>query len=192
MPTARSTSVLAVGLVLLAGFHVVGLRAEGGRPPRATEPGLKAAFLTEFTRYTTWPTNSFSGPDAPILVAVLGRDPFGNLLDEMAAKKSGSRPIEVRRVATAAEAGECHVVFIARQEAENEEKWLSELARKPVLTVGESGRTIERGGIIEFVLVGGYVRFEASWSAMDRAGIRLRAPLLDLARKVHNPPAKGS
>jgi hypothetical protein len=194
MNVFRVTRSLLLALVILPGFQFLELRADdsGATPARARESTLKAAFLTEFTRYVTWPTNRFAGPDSPVIIAILGRDPFGQELDELAARKNGGRPIEIRRVATPTEASECHVVFIGRREKEHEEEWLTSLSRVPVLTVGESGRTISHGGILEFVVINGFVRFEANWAAMQTSGIRLRAQLLDLARKVHNPPERGS
>src|SRR5688572_7510665 len=43
---------------------------------------LKAVFLYNFAQFTEWPTNSFSDQNSPIVIGILGNDPFGRVLDK--------------------------------------------------------------------------------------------------------------
>jgi hypothetical protein len=95
----------------------------------------------------------------------------------------------VRRITSTAEALDCHLVFISRVEARNEAEWLAFLRTQPILTVGESGRTIERGGVVEFVTVGGSVRFNVGLAAMEQANLRISSDMLTHARTVVRPAA---
>ncbi len=147
--------------------------------------------MVAFAQATTWPSNAPTTSNSPIVIGVLGDDPFGDVLDRMARDREGKRRLLVRRVASAAEAAQCQVVFIGQKESRNESAWLDELKDKSVLTIGESGQTLKRGGILElFVAVDKRVRYEASWPAMERARLKLSADLLACARKVHQPPHK--
>lgn len=175
--------ILLPGLVCVQ-FSVRALAQTSAVP----EYNVKAAFLTAFAQYTTWPAASFPASNSPVIIGVLGADPFGEVLDKTAREQKGARPLEVRRVNTAAAAAACHIVFISKKEGGNEAAWLRTLKEKPVLTVGESGQTVARGGVIEFIIVGGSVRFEASWPAMELAGLKIASPMLASARKVHQPP----
>lgn len=157
-------------------------------PSEAHEYEVKAGFLAAFTQFTTWPSNTFATRSAPIILGILGEDPFGEVLDNTARKQAGEHPLQIRRVKTVEEAMQCHLVFIARSENKNENAWLETLKAKPILTVGESGQTIKGGGILEFVIEGKHVRYEASWPAMQRAGLKIGAPMLASAKKVHQPP----
>jgi hypothetical protein len=67
-------------------------------PSEAPEYRIKAAFLYNFTLYTEWPRRSFAKADSPIVLAVVGDDPFGAELERRGARKTvRGRPIEVRR-----------------------------------------------------------------------------------------------
>ena len=157
----------------------------------APEYNVKAGFLTTFINYTNWPEERFESPDSPIVICVLGRDPFGDVLDRTAALSRSGRSLRVRRIRTPGEATSCHLVFIGRTEGRLEASWLSFLRRLMILTVGESGQTIARGGIVEFVTVGASVRFDVGLAAMEQAGIRLSSDMLAHARQVVRAPVAG-
>jgi hypothetical protein len=53
------------------------------QPP--TEEAVKATFLPKFARYVAWPAGRQPGAGAPFQLCVIGRDPFGPLLDRAAA-----------------------------------------------------------------------------------------------------------
>ncbi|HYM35098.1 MAG TPA: YfiR family protein, partial [Steroidobacteraceae bacterium] len=48
----------------------------------APEYNVKAAYLPLFARYVAWPERTFSDAKSPVVIAVVGRDPFGDILDE--------------------------------------------------------------------------------------------------------------
>jgi hypothetical protein len=81
------------------------------------EYGVKAAYLLGFTRYVEWPAFVFPAEGAPLVLCVIGPDPFGDLLDRtVAGRSSQQRRLAVRRLAVAelAQAGGCHVAFVSR------------------------------------------------------------------------------
>jgi hypothetical protein len=59
---------------------------------------------------------------------------------------------------------------------------------QPVLTVGESPDFVRQGGIINFILEEGKVRFEIDPANAERARLRISSRLLRLAR----PPSATS
>ena len=153
------------------------------QPSNSPEYNLKAGLLTLFPRYTEWPANARAGSNAPILIGVLGEDPFGQVLRETAEEQAGP-PLRVRHLTSLEEAAQCQVVFISRAESGHEAAWLAALKGKPIVTVGESGHTLERGGMIELKLVAGHVRFDVSWPAMQQATVKFSAAMLQSARRV--------
>lgn len=168
-----------VALALVAGAGLA--RAQRGAVP---EYNAKAGFLTTFPKYTSWPAGTFASDDAPVVICVLGRDPFGDVLDRTAAESHGGRPILVRRLHGRADAEICHVVFIGKSETANEAGWLMSLRRKPMLTVGESGQAFGNGAIVEFAIAGGRLGFDVNLPAAELAGIRFSSDLLSHARRV--------
>ena len=138
--------------------------------------------------YTTWPENTFATAESPIIIGILGNDPFGELLDKTLLMQQSKRRLVARRIHTVSEALQCQVVFIDKTEHRSEAEWLEKLKDHPVLTIGESGQTLSRGGVLEFVFVNARYRYDASWPSMVRAGLKLSAPILNSARKIRQFP----
>ncbi len=174
--------------VLLLAIVVLSSPLAAAEPPAVPEYKVKAAFLVNFVRYTTWPPEVFPSDDAPIIIGVLGNDPFGAVLERTILTQKSGRRLELRHVTSAEQATKCHLVFIAKSEQGHEAAWLAALADAPVVTIGESGQAIARGSLLEFVIVGNRVRFDANWAAMQRAGVKFSSQLLASAKKVYHAP----
>jgi hypothetical protein len=142
----------------------------------------KAAFLFNFAKFVDWPQRKFTEPDSPLIIGVVGSDPFGGLLEEAVQdKRVNSRTVTICRVETLEELRKCHIVFVSRSEAERLGPILSEVRGDNVLTVGETDKFISHGGIINFVMVGDTVRFEINDSAARHAGLKISSKLSSLA-----------
>lgn len=170
---------------MLAVFLLAGsARAAGAEWQVVSEYTAKAGFLAAFTHYVTWPPHTFRSPGDSIELCILGRDPFGGVLDATASATRGLRPLVVRRIADPGEVSGCHVAFIPRLESAREAEWLKSFGNRPVLVVGESGRTVERGGVVQFLTIGDRVAFDVDVASASRLGIKVSADLLAHARRV--------
>jgi hypothetical protein len=173
--------------LLLAGPPV---RAQG---VVATEYAVKAAFLFQFPRFIQWP-ESVGGPAPdPVTLCVVGDDPFGPALDELGARGAeglaeGVR-VRVRHVAGLEGAG-CHIAFISNAERGRLAAHLAAAANAHVVTVSDLRNFAEDGGVIQFALEDGRVRFRINRDAAARAGVRLSSRLLALARIVKDAPER--
>jgi hypothetical protein len=158
------------------------------QPSEARDYEVKAGFLVKFTQYTTWPSNTFNSSTAPIVIGVLGEEPFFKQMEQEAKGVVGFRPVVVRHLNTVEEGTHCHVVFISEAESRNEVEWFDALKGKSILTVGESDRTIERGAVMRFVIKNKNVRFEANLSAAAENQLELNERMLAVASKVYKRP----
>ncbi len=144
---------------------------------------MKAAYLLNFTRYVEW---TEFGDDNALTICVLGSDPFGRILDAtLAGRTAQGRPLEVRRVQTAAQAGGCEVVFVSRETWTRNPNTLKALQNAGSLTVGESEQFARAGGVIGFVILDETVRFVVNDEARDRAGLRISSRMLSLAAAIY-------
>lgn len=186
----RRLGGLLVLPVLFLALRLEVLADEAGPAPvTLPEYTLKAGYLLKFTRYVEWPEVAFASPEAPLVIGVLGADPFGPALDQtVAGQKSHNRGIVVRRVDSVEAAAGCHVVFIARRQERWEAAWLAGLRDRPVLTVTETERGLELGSVLALILDesrgGTRVVFLASQPAARRAGLQLSSSMLMYARRV--------
>jgi hypothetical protein len=179
---------LALGLVCVLGLAASAPRAAGSS--EIDEYKVKAAFLYNFAQYVEWPSERFKDKQAPIVLGVLGKDPFGKQLDEtFKGKKIGERGFEVVRVKSAAEASTCHMLFVPASDAALLRDLLKECAGKSVLLVGESTDFSASGGCVNFYLDAGKVRFEINVDAAKRSKLEVSSKLLKVARLVKDKEA---
>lgn len=154
----------------------------------ASEYDVKAAFLYNFTKFVEWPPSVFHDERSDFRLCVLGEDPFGRSLEVIANEKVAGREISLLRTAKLAEPEGCQILFISRSERGRMPEVLRELRDTPVLTVADTGGFLDQGGIVNFILESGKVRFEINQEAAERAGIKISSKLLRLATHVKGSP----
>ena len=149
---------------------------------------VKAAYLMNFTKFVEWPASAFSASDAPIVICVLGDDPFGPTLDRMVEGQDvNGRPIRTRRSVPEANPQGCHVAFVSRSERTEMEQIVSTLRNSSVLTVSEVPGFADAGGMIEFVIEDDKVRFHINPAAARAAGLTVSSRLLSVASSIRGP-----
>src|SRR5262245_36573345 len=110
--------LFAVWLVMFAVLLPGGVEspAETTPPP---EYQLKAVFLFNFAQFVEWPSAAFPEAQTPLVIGILGEDPFGAYLDETVRGETvNNRSLIVRRYRRVEEIETCHILFISRSEAE--------------------------------------------------------------------------
>jgi hypothetical protein len=190
MPSHRTTRrqgwLRLAGLFCLAGAWAAA--ADNG--PVAGEYQVKAAFLYNFTKFTDWPPRAFPSANAPMVIGIVGEDPFGQTLDEVVrGEMVGGRPLVVKRLRADDDLRTCHILFISRSEKERLPALLSQLKGSPVLSVSEIKGFAEQGGMVNLLLANKTVKMEINQSAAEQAGLQISAKLLKLARLVNSSRA---
>ena len=150
------------------------------------ELAVKASYLTKFGPFVEWPATATPGEDTPLRLCVVGEDPFGPLLDDAARdQRVNGRAIALHRLRAVdrERAAECQILFIGGGADQPAHEALQALAGLPVLTVSDPARGA-RGGMIQFVLQGGRVRFEVDQALAGQSGLKISAKLLALAVRV--------
>jgi hypothetical protein len=177
---------LAAALVwLLCCGPAVSAPAEPSR-----EYGIKAVFLFNFARFVAWPPVAFADAQAPLVIGVLGDDPFGDTLDEAArAENVNGHPLVVRRFHAVEDVGACQILFISRSEAGRLGGILAALKGRSLLTVGDMDDFARRGGMIRFITENNRVRLRINLEAAQAAHLTLSSKLLRPAEIVG--PGKG-
>lgn len=151
---------------------------------QAPEPRVKAAFLYNFTKLVNWPTNAFASSDTPLVIGVLGRDPFGKELDNiLAGRKTGGRTIQAARFKSVEEVEDCHVLFISDSERRKLKSIQNVLKDKPILTVGDTKGFVEHG-MIELVKSDETINLRINLDAANQAGLQLSSRLTRLDKTL--------
>jgi len=152
--------------------------------PKPLDARVKAAFLPKFAAYVNWPPSVLGAPDDPLVLCIIGRDPFGPDLDETAARQHvDQRPLLVRRIESTAGAGRCHIAFLGGSAKQSTNMMRDALQGQPVLTVTDASLGNGRG-MVHFEVKEGRVRFHVDDALAARSNLGISARLLSLAISV--------
>ncbi len=148
---------------------------------QSSEVAVKAAFLTRFARYVTWPPLARPAAAQPFQLCVIGVDPFGNTLEQnVTGQGVDGHPFVIRRMSLPSEASGCHVAFVQGQDGQATGQLLAGLSGLPILTVTDA-RTGSQRGMIHFLISSGRVRFFIDDTSASERGISISSRLLALA-----------
>lgn len=177
---------------LIAVFALLYIPVLQAQQPKVSEYQVKATYLYNFGRFVQWPPNATTAKSDSFSICVLGRDPFGPSLDStLAGETLDGKPLAAKRISTPREAGECRILFISSTEENHLKEILSALNESSILTVSDMPAFSRRGGMIQFVLEGGKVRFEINLAKAETAKLTLSSELLKVATTVRRNVREG-
>lgn len=186
---------------------VVPVRAQSGdNSDLSREYKIKAAFLYNFIQFVDWPEEKTSNQKEPIILGIIGKDPFGESFEPIDNKQIKGRKSLINRFESMDKlkaSGDkekfyiesmrkCHLLFICSSEKDHLTDILNIVSGHGVLTVGETPEMLKSGGVINFLVVENKVRFEINLAAAKQDKLKVRSQLLRLATRVlpGNDPKK--
>jgi hypothetical protein len=150
----------------------------------AAEPALKAAFLYNFAKFTEWPAASLP-PRAPIVICTNDGDVARTLADMTNGRAIAGHDLQIQELKLDAPAlRACHVLYAADVDATRAAQLLDRVARTSILTVADIDEFVSLGGVAQFFVEEGRVRFRIGVDAVERAQLRMSSQLLSLSRKA--------
>jgi hypothetical protein len=196
--------IRAYSLIVLALVLSVTVFAPRGQAETTTsrEYQVKAAFLYNFTMFTDWPKEKIADGNDPIVIGIIGDDPFDDAFEPVKNKKVKGKDVVIKRFKGFEElkkSGEkdgsqpqpqiktlkkCHVLFICSSEKKGLGEIIDLVQDNNVLTVSDIEGFLEAGGIISFVMEEKKVNFEINNISAEKAGLKISSKLLRLAKRV--------
>jgi len=160
---------------------------------RASEPSsdkqTKSKFLINFAQFTDWPATAFGNDNEPLIIGILGTDPFGKSLDKLADDEVlRGRHVQVLRFRKVQEIRICHILYISESEERRLDRIVQALKEKPVLTVSEIEDAVTHGVIIQMRAENKKIRLSINLESAKAAHLTLKSKLLRLGQIVE--PAK--
>ncbi len=152
----------------------------------ADEYQIKAAFLLNFARFVEWPPAALGSPGTPLVIGIIGDDPFGEALRQGIYQQSvDGHPLEVRHLRWTDSFDCCRLLFIAASEVSHTGEILKAVSGAGRLTVADFDSFARRGGMIEFRTINHRVRFDVNTVVASGSGVRISSKLLTLAAHVY-------
>jgi hypothetical protein len=170
----RAKIIAAAALLLMAPLRLA--------TASQSEYALKAVFVYNFCRFIDWPDSAFASPNEPLIIGIIGDDPFGSLLNEaVEGEKYHNRPIRIDHFRTPADVKRCHLLFVSHVGAGRLDPILAAVAGKSVLTVSETEDFLNRGGMITLTTEQNRVRLRINPAAIQAANLAVSSKLLRVA-----------
>lgn len=185
--------------VLFVTQQVMPVFAQGGdNSNQKREYKIKAAFLYNFIQFVDWPEEKKPNQDDPIILGIIGEDPFGDSFEPIESKqiKGGKSLIKrfegIEKLKKSHDKGQskidslrkCHLLFICSSEEDHLKEIINLVSGYGVLTVGESSNMLKSGGVINFLVEENKVRFEINLKTAKQEKLKIRSQLLRLATEV--------
>jgi hypothetical protein len=165
---------------LLAGVFCA--QAAGVSAQAAGGSYTKAAFLLNFATFTEWPGLA----DGAIAICVESDDDVAAALQSLGAKGTlDGRRVQVRVITPDQRPRGCHMLYLGAR-LPQETSGLIDSADGSLLTVSDTARFAEGGGMIELFEDKGRIRFAVNVDAVRRSRLRVSSRVLGLARIVRD------
>lgn len=181
------TSLASLGAALLfACFFTLTTPGQVSCQVQAGEYEMKAMYLKHIATFTDWPFEaSITDTTRPFIIGVLGRNPFGEVLESTfeTVRIRGKR-VEFRYSSQIDDIPDCHLLFIAANTRRNLDEILAFTSDKSILTVSDSRGFAERGVHVNLYMEGTKLRFEINQKTVRESACSISSHLLSMARIV--------
>jgi hypothetical protein len=168
-------------------YFIICLGFSGPCFAQIPEYDRKAAIIAAFTSHVKWPPDILR-EDLPLVVGILGTDPFGDILINQLKKKYSNRVISVNYSTTVSRLQGSHIIYISNSERNDIVRIIKEIdsyRQAVVLTIGdEIPNFCENGGIINFINDGN--GFDINLLKATKVSLVIEKSLIRAARSIIN------
>jgi len=170
---------LTLAIILTIAFPVFG---------QFSEYAVKAAYLFNFTKFVEWPDGTFDSATSPIIIGVLGDDPFGgDLANTIEGRSVNGHAIHLKRFGAfdgiqIPQLRKCQILFISYSEKDNIKVILEVMRGTNALTVSEIETFPLLGGMILFDQEGQRITLSINLEAAQKGKLKISSKLLQVAK----------
>lgn len=144
---------------------------------------VKAEFLYRFAGYVEWPADL--PDDAPFTIAVAAADGvFNELRQRTPGRTIQNHRVEIRKVLAKSDLEHVQILYVPTRAQSSSRELLAAAVGRPILVVTDEAGALEKGSIVNFLLVDRHVRFEISLTSAERSRLRINSGLLSVAAHV--------
>jgi hypothetical protein len=169
-------------VVLVFAYFVLTVPAIG---QVSKEYQLKAVFLWRLAQFTQWPSDAFETADSPIIICLLGDNPFDGALNAaVAGETAHGRKFVVQHHRAVEQLQTCHILYMAAAGPRQAKEITAALARRSVLTARDGGIASSYPTVIQFITEQSKIRLQINLKAAAAARLVLDPRLLRSAQII--------
>jgi hypothetical protein len=176
---------MLLSIALLAQLAAMPALAQEALTEAVAARRVQAAYLYRFAGYVQWPDAALPQPDSPIHIGIWGDDALADDLAHLVAQRTvNGHRIKVRKIRDGDSFAGLQILYIGRERGARMAEALSALPARGTLVVTDSASALQQGSAINFLMVDGQVRFEASPQAAEARGVTLSSRLLAVSQNL--------
>src|SRR5713226_4053609 len=180
----------SLAVLLAAAFCARTCPPAAAQAPAVTESQIKALCLFNFAKFTAWPDEAFPAQKSPLVIGIAGEADFQPLLLELVKGETiNGRKLELFQVRNPSDIDRCQILFVAASEKDRLPQLFQNISSPHLLTVGETEDFATRYGIVGFTLHR-EKRIEINYDRAKKAGLRISARIMKLARLIYETPER--
>ena len=169
----RTPNLKTLCLICLLSLTLGNLLAQQGR-----NYAIHANIIYRFTKYIDWPQDKKAGD---FIIGIVGDSPlYEELRNFTAGKMVGSQKIAVKRISSAANFDNCHILFVCEDESGSVKKIAALTAGAPVLILTESEGLAHKGSCINFIIIDEHLKLEINKNNIGQRNLGIASELLSL------------
>lgn len=147
---------------------------------------LKAAFLTNFIRFISWPDEDMPNQRKEVILCVFGENPFGDALRRVEGKLLNNRKLRVVETTSIHDIPDCHLLFVSKSQKMHLQEVMHHIQHQPVVSVSDMAEFVTAGGGIEFVMVKqDRLSFIINRTDLMQRKLQIRSQMLELAQSLY-------
>lgn len=168
-----------ISLIFL--FSILMLNVNKCAAQKFTKHEIKAAYVYNFIRFVTWPTEKKS-----LSIGIIGSNKFTETLKyTLTSQKIGFLPLKIQQITDSQDCSSFDVVYIANDTKIDYVKILNQIKGKSILSIAEIDGFCSKNGIINFIEGdNGNYFFEINQQIATEEKIEISSKLLRLAIKI--------
>jgi len=149
------------------------------------ESVVKASILINISKFVQWPASVLPRDHKTFHIGVLGRNPFGVALNELAKiNRVQGRNVNIHYFRRTEDVSDCQVLFISATERKRMTAVLKTLWGSGILTVSDSADFAKQGGMVELIIKDDRIQFGINETAFRGDGLKADDRLFQLAYHV--------
>lgn len=177
---SRHVAMTALAVLLSLLVEKTGLYAAGDD----AEYRIKAALVYKLTKFVHWPEKVMRGKSPTFSLCMIGRNPFGSLLDAIETRTVRGKPLVVIEPGVLSDMHKCDMAFVSKDGLIRFPGVLPVLEAHSVLSVSDQRGFASQGGMVELARKGRRLAFKVNRKNASSAGVGFSAPFLDVVTLV--------
>lgn len=168
------------------------LLSANAKAQQYTEYDLKAAYIYNFSKFVSWPTESIEPKSEKFQIVIFGNSPISpTLYQALKGRRIQGKEISIRVVYLIENIGNPHIIFVAKKMKLQTNELVSYCENKPILLIGDViDGFCQMGGIINFTKKSSKYRFEINNKQSQNSKLKISSKLLALARIIRSEEIK--